>query len=185
MWYIRVRTHEERKRSDVQPNLDLSLDLIDSRLIAAAVVGLARMLSTSDRLITHVPVLSQVLKSAALGLRDEKGGKDTREHEGGEDLHNVVEPWAGVGLCNVATGSERRDGSLGDNGTDLAGTCGDTVRGGTVASGETLSRNNEGGSVGAPVEEQLDEDVDAQHGVRAEVLECETLIMKLALVAHR
>jgi hypothetical protein len=79
----------------MQPDIsDLSLD----RLIAAAVVGLTRVLSTRDRLVTHVPVLRQVLKSAALGLRNEKSGEDTREHEGREDLHDVVEPWAGVVL---------------------------------------------------------------------------------------
>jgi hypothetical protein len=161
----------------MQPDfLNLSLRLGDSRLIAAAVV-LTRVLSTRDCLVTHVPVLSQVLKSAALGLRNEQGGEDTREHEGGEDLHDMVEPRAGVALDDISTGSQRRDGSLGDDGTDLAGASGDTVRGGTVAGGEALSGHDEGGGVGSPVEEQLNEDVDGQHGVGAEVLEGETLLM--------
>jgi hypothetical protein len=169
----------------MQPDFsDLSLRLGDSRLIAGAVVSLARVLSTRDCLVTHVPVLSQVLKSAALGLRNEQGGEDTREHEGREDLHDMVEPRAGVGLGDISTGSERRDGSLGDDGTDLARTSRDTVRGGPVASGEALSGHDEGGGVGSPVEEQLNEDVDAQHGVGAEVLEGETLTIILVCVAQ-
>lgn len=27
------------------------------------------------------------------GLRNQKCGEDTREHEGAENLHDVVEPW--------------------------------------------------------------------------------------------
>ena len=174
---------KKERKSDMEPVFsDLSLHLIDSRLITAAVVNLARVFGAGDRLITHVPVLSQILKSAALGLRNEQGGEDTREHEGGKDLHDVVEPWAGVGLGDVATGAERRNGSLGDDGTDLSGPSGDTVGGRAVAGGEALSRHDEGGGVGTPVKEQLDENVDGQHGVGTKVLEGETLIKILVCV---
>ena len=49
------------------------------------------------------------------------------------------------------------------------------MRCGTVASWEALSGHDEGGRVGAPVEEELDEDVDGQHGVVAEVTVGESL----------
>lgn len=128
------------------------------------------VLSTSDALTTHIPVLGQVLKSAALGLRDEESGEDTGEHEGGEDLHDVVEPRALVRVGDVAAGSERSNGTLGDDGTDLARSSRDTVRGRPVAGGEALAGHDEGGSVRSPVEEQLDEDVDGQHTVGADLV---------------
>jgi hypothetical protein len=143
------------------------------------------MVGASDRLVAHVPVFSQVLKSAALGLRNEQCREDTREHEGRKYLHHVVEPWAGVGLGDVATGAKRGDGSLGDDGTNLSGTSRDTVGGRTVAGGEAFARHDEGSGVGTPVEEQLDEDVDGQHGMGAEVLEGETLEITLVSVAQR
>jgi hypothetical protein len=40
---------------------------------------------------------------------------------------------------------------LGDDGTDLAGGGGDTVRGGAVARGEALAGDDEGRSIGACV----------------------------------
>jgi hypothetical protein len=146
---------------------------------------------TSDALVTHVPILGQVLERAALGLGNEQRSEDTREHERGEDLHDVVEPRGGVGGGGVAANTERRDGTLRDDGTNLAGTGGETVGGGAVARGKALAGNNESSGVGAPwkslvsvcvddvmmrltVEEQLDEDVDSQHGVAGKVLVGET-----------
>jgi len=56
----------------------------------------------------------QLLESLALGLRDEKGGEDTAQHEQGVDLHDVVEPGALVG-GSCATGAEGADQDLGDD----------------------------------------------------------------------
>jgi hypothetical protein len=44
------------------------------------------------------------------------------------------------------------------------------VGGRPVASGEAFSRHDEGGGVGTPVEEKLDEDVDGQHAVGLDVI---------------
>jgi len=83
---------------------------------------------TGDALTSHVPILGQILKSAALGLRDEESSEDTTEHEGREDLHNMVEPWARVSaILGQTASSQRRDGSLGDDGADLARGGRDTV----------------------------------------------------------
>jgi hypothetical protein len=147
----------------------LADDLVTARVMARLDDG-----GTGDALTSHIPILSQVLKSAALGLGNKKSGEDTAEHEGREDLHNMVKPWASGATFDGTASSQRRDGGLGDNGPDLTGGGRDTVGGRPVASREALSGHDEGGGVGAPVEEKLNEDVDAQHAVGAEVLEGES-----------
>lgn len=77
------------------------------------------MLVTSDRLVAHVPVVGEILERLALSLWDEKGREDTKQHEESEDLHDVVEPWVSVGLGGTA-GTERSDGSLGNDRTNLS-----------------------------------------------------------------
>lgn len=62
---------------------------------------------------------SELLKSLALGLGDEKRSEDTAQHEEGEDLDDVVQPWRGVGGSGTAD-TERTDQDLGDDGTDLS-----------------------------------------------------------------
>jgi hypothetical protein len=48
------------------------------------------------------------------------------------------------------------------------------VRRRSVSGREAFARNNEGGGVGAPVEEELNQDVDPQHAVLADVVVGET-----------
>jgi uncharacterized membrane protein YgcG len=86
----------------------------------------------------------KLLESLTLGLRNEEGGEAAQKHEQGVDLHNVVEPRALVRRCG-ATGTERADEDLGDDGADFAGGGGDTVGGGTVTCWEALARHDEGG----------------------------------------
>jgi hypothetical protein len=107
---------------------------------------------TGDALIAHVPIHGEVLECAALGLRDKKSGKDTREHKGGEYLHNMVEPRAGVGGGWFTTDTEGRDSALSDDRADLAGCGGDTMRGRTVAGGKALAWHDKGGGIGTPWE---------------------------------
>lgn len=115
---------------------------------------------------------SKLLEGLALGLGDEEGGEDTAEHEESKDLEDVVQPRRSVS-GGGATDTERTDESLGDDGTDLAGSGGDTVGSRSVASREALSGDDEGGGVGAEVEEELGEDVDGKLGVGADVVVCE------------
>ena len=91
---------------------------------------------------------SELLEGLTLGLGNEKSGEDTTEHEESEDLEDVVEPRRGVG-GGGATDTKGTDEDLSDDGTDLAGSSGETVGGGTVAGRETLARDDEGGGVGA------------------------------------
>ena len=91
---------------------------------------------------------SELLKSLALGLWNQKSGEDTEEHEERENLENVVEPWRWVGSCWVAADTERCDGGLSDDRSDLTSSGGETVRGRSVTSWETLARNDECGGVG-------------------------------------
>jgi hypothetical protein len=172
----------------------LSLGLSHS-LVAAAVTVLGSGGRTGDALITHVPIHGEVLEGAALSLRNEKCGEDACEHEGGEDLHNVVEPRARVVGCGCTANAEGRNGTLSDDGADLSHAGRDTVGGRPVAGGEALARNDEGSRVWSPccdplalsqvgrittsvtrrtVEEELDQDVDAQHTMSTDVLVCET-----------
>jgi hypothetical protein len=77
----------------------------------------------------------KLLESLALSLGNEERSEAAQQHEQGVDLHDVVEPRALV-RSSGATGAERADKDLGDDGADLAGSGGDTVGGGTVASWE-------------------------------------------------
>lgn len=97
----------------------------------------------------------QLLESLALGLGDEEGGEDTAEHEEREDLHDVVEPWRLVVGGGMALGTEWSEDDLCDDGADLARGGGEAVGGGSVACWEAFSWHDEGGGVGAEVEEEL------------------------------
>jgi hypothetical protein len=77
----------------------------------------------------------KLLESLALGLGDEEGGEAAQQHEEGVYLHDMVEPRALV-RGGGTTRTERADEDLGDDGADLAGSGGDTVRGRTVTSWE-------------------------------------------------
>lgn len=103
----------------------------------------------------------------------------------------MVEPGAGAAVGG-APGAERSDCTLAykfyrisvyflrltdravmnhtDDGANLAGRGRDTVRGGTVPSRETLAGHNEGGRVGAEVEEKLREHIDGQQTVLSELV---------------
>jgi hypothetical protein len=157
-------------------NLGLQLS---GRLIAATVGIVMRVClgRSSDGLITHVPVHGKVFKSPALRLRDKKGGEDTSQHESREDLHDVVEPRVLVRRLVFgvsAAYAERSNGTLRDDRADLARRSGDTVGGGTVACREALARYDEGGGVGTPIEEELDQDVDGQLRMTRDLVECKT-----------
>lgn len=91
---------------------------------------------------------SELLESFALGLWDQKGSEDTKEHEEGVDLHDVVEPWGGVGGSRTAD-AEGSNEHLGYDSTDLTRGGGEAVGGRPVASWEALAGNDEGCSVGA------------------------------------
>lgn len=106
----------------------------------------------------------QLLQGLALGLGDEKSSEDTAQHEQSEDLHNVLEPGSGRGVLG-STVNQRAKHTLGDDGANLARGGGDTVGGGTVTGREALSRDNESGSVGSEVEEELGNDVESEKTV--------------------
>jgi len=62
---------------------------------------------------------SELFESLALGLWNEERGEDTAQHEEGEDLHDVVDPWGRIGGSGT-TGSEWSNKSLGNDRSDLA-----------------------------------------------------------------
>lgn len=116
-------------------------------------------MSTKSRVVVGRArnLTSKFFESLAFRLGDQQRREDTAEHEESKDLHDVVEPRGGVGLGR-ATGTQRTEDALRDDGTDFAGGGGDTVRGGTVASREAFTRNDESGGVRTEVEEELGED---------------------------
>lgn len=57
-----------------------------------------------------------------------------------------------IGTTDVAKRSET---DLGDDSSKFTGSGGDTVCGGSVASGEDLTRDDEGGGIGAEVLEEI------------------------------
>lgn len=115
---------------------------------------------------------SKFLEGLALGLWDESSGEDTAQHEEGEDLKDVVEPRAFGGAGRGTLLTEGTEDALGDDGADLAGGGGEAVGGGAVAGWEALAGNDEGGGVGAEVEEELSEDKEGEKasGVALEVV---------------
>ena len=112
----------------------------------------------------------QLLECLTLRLRDQQRREDAQEHEQGEDLHDVVEPWGGVLLGDLTLGAERAEYRLRDDGADLAGRGGQAVRGGAVAGGETLAGNDEGRSVRAKVEEELAQNVKSEQSTLRELV---------------
>jgi hypothetical protein len=111
---------------------------------------LMRSRRSSNALIAHIPVHRQILKGTALGLGDEQRSEDTSKHKRREDLHDVVEPRAGVVGCGLSADTKGRDGALSDDRADLARGGGDAMGGGAVACGETFAGNDECGGVGTP-----------------------------------
>lgn len=109
------------------------------------------LLVGNDRLggVGGVVVLAaELLEGLAGSLGDEEGGEATEKHEESVDLEHVVHPGSGVVLGSAAS-AESSDGTLADDGADLAGGGRDTVGGGTVSGGEDLTGDNESGGVGA------------------------------------
>lgn len=95
-----------------------------------------------------VVLAAELLEGLAGCLGDQERGEAAEKHEEGVDLEDVVQPGGGI-VLGGATGTEGGDGTLADDGTNLARGSGDAVRGGAVAGGEDLTRDNEGGGVGA------------------------------------
>jgi len=115
----------------------------------------------------------ELLEGLALGLGDQKRGENTAQHEQREDLHNVVQPWAGSATSSTgldAASTERTEHTLRNDGTDLAGGGGEAVGGGAVTGWEAFTGDDEGGGVGTEVEEELGEDVEGEESVAREVV---------------
>lgn len=112
----------------------------------------------------------QLLEGLALRLGDQQRREDAAQHEQREDLHDVVEPGGGVLLGRVALDPEGTEDRLRDDGADLAGRGGEAVRGGAVAGREALAGDDEGGGVGAEVEEELAEHVEGEEGAFGELV---------------
>jgi len=83
----------------------------------------------------------------------------------------VVEPGRRRAAGGSTAGAERADKSLGDDGADFASGGGHPVRGGAVARREAFAGYDKGGGVGAEVEEELAQDVEAKQGVAGELFE--------------
>lgn len=131
------------------------MNLFSSDHLARVALGAALVpMPAIDRVIVSRTrdLAGQLLERLPLRLRDQKRGEDTAEHEERKDLHDVVEPGRGGRPWGCAPGPERPEDALGDDGADLSGRGGETVRGGAVARWETFTGCDEGGGVRAWVE---------------------------------
>jgi hypothetical protein len=82
------------------------------------------------------------------------------------------QPWGSSttsGSLGGAADTERSDGGLGNDSTDLSRSGREAVGGGTISGREAFSGNNEGGCVGAEVEEKLSQNVKSEKGVAGKV----------------
>ena len=169
-------THPSQSiNNDPNPNMLCSNLLIPSQLpttttgrTARSILGIPTTIMTgSNRIIERRTgnFTGQFLECLALRLGDEIGGKDAEEHEEGVDLHDVVEPGGSV-VGGGATDAQRADEDLGDDGAHFAGGGRDAVRGGSVPGWEAFAGHDEGGGVGAEVEEELPARGEVSVGVR-------------------
>lgn len=142
------------------------------KLLDGGGLGLSGGLDITGAVDGIVVLTAELFEGLALGLGDAQGGGTAEKHEEGKDLEDVVQPRAGVGLGGTAD-AETGNGTLANDGANLARGGRDTVRGGTVAGGEDLTGDNEGGGVGAKVEEELGNDVDGEEAVGGELVEGE------------
>lgn len=107
----------------------------------------------------------QFFKGLAFRFWNQKSSEDTAEHEEGEDLHDVVEPRGGIRVRRSTLSDERAKDTLGDNGSNFSGRSTEAVRGRAVAGREHFTRDDEGGGIGAEVEEELGEDVETEEAI--------------------
>ena len=114
----------------------------------------------------------ELLKSLALGLRDEEGREDTQQHEQREYLQDMVEPRRRVFLGSAPC-AKRANENLSDDGANLSRGGRDTVAGGPVASWETFARHDEGGRVRSEVEEEVAQDVASEETACANLVVAE------------
>lgn len=120
--------------------------LLDARPLGLAIVRL--VVNDAIARVGIVILATKLLKSLAGSLGDQESGEAAEKHEEGVDLEDMVHPRSLVRVGGTV-GAEDGDGTLTNDGTDLARGGRDTVGGGTVAGREDLTRNNEGGSVRA------------------------------------
>ena len=94
----------------------------------------------------------------------------TREiHEKGKDFHEMVDP--GIGSSFVLQCSGHR---LRNNGTNLAGTSRDTVRGRSISGWEDLTRDNERGGIGTKVLEEIAKTIKSEESASGNDVVSET-----------
>ena len=124
------------------------LHLFVIRRVARLPLGVVGSVSGSDWIVLGGAwhFASELLEGLSLGLWNKESCQETEEHEEGENLNDVVEPWACVGCCG-ATSTEGSNKDLGNDGPDLASSSGHTVGSRPVTSREALARDDEGGSV--------------------------------------
>lgn len=82
---------------------------------------------------------AELLERLALGLRDEPGRHAAEQHEQRVYLQHVVHPGRFFTAWRRPAGSQSRDGTLADDGTDLARGCRDTVGRRSVACRENFA----------------------------------------------
>lgn len=120
--------------------------------------------------VSSIVVLAgELLKSLAGCFGNEECGTAAEKHKEGKDLEDMVEPRGSIGLGGTAS-TETGNGTLANDGANLARGSRNTVRCRTVAGREDLAGNNKGGGVGSKVEEELGNDVDGEEAVGGEVM---------------
>jgi hypothetical protein len=101
--------------------------------------GIRSSVDVADSIVVFA---GKLFKGLASSLGNEEGGEAAEQHEESVDLQDVVQP-----VLTIVS-LEGGDGTLADDGTNLARGGRDTVRGGTVSGGEDFTRDNESGGVG-------------------------------------
>lgn len=134
-----------------------------------ALVGLGLLISALGDVNLAVVLLSKLLKSLSLGLRNKHRSEDTKQHEQSVDLHDVVEP-AVLLVSGAAVVNEGSEHTLSNNGANLARGSRETMGSGTVAGGEDLTGDDKGGHVGTKVAEKLGKNVKGKKTVVAELV---------------
>jgi len=110
-------------------------------------------------------VLSRELfERLSLGLGDQEGRENARQHEESEDLKNAI--YESVCTTDITKTSET---NLSNNSSKFTGSGRDTVRCRTVTSGEGLSGNDESRGVGAEVLEEVGQAVEEDESLLSSI----------------
>lgn len=150
-------THRDEKEHRIQSTQEETREKRNNRRMRAFLnPSLDHLTANEVRLVFS----GEFFESLVLGLGNQEGREDTRQHEESENLENVLDEF----VCTTDI-TELSETDLSNDSSKFAGSSRDTVCSRTVPSWESLTRYNESGGVGAEVLEEVGQAVEEDEGL--------------------